>query len=105
MIENIVLPIPGRRHTLHLSDYSGVHQVTNPGKSGGNHLLSPHCETMTLFFANPQRHGHQRPPSAPTNSFGRGFCIFAAQISIALLAIATWTSCVDQGKFDAYANE
>ena len=53
VIENIVLSIEGCRHNLDLSVNSGAHQVTNPGKSGGNHLLSPHCETITLSSANP----------------------------------------------------
>ena len=32
---------------------SGFSWVTNPGITGSNHLLPPHCETSTLSFANP----------------------------------------------------
>ena len=32
---------------------SGSHWVTNPGKTGSNHLLLSHCETITLSFAKP----------------------------------------------------
>ncbi len=36
---------------------SGFSQVTNPGITGSNHLLPPHCETSTLSFANPDGMG------------------------------------------------
>jgi hypothetical protein len=34
-----------------------VNWVTNPGKSGSNHLLPTHCETITLSFAKPDGMG------------------------------------------------
>jgi hypothetical protein len=47
------LPFAAAKRNLQLPVHSGNHRVTNPGKTESNHLLSPHCETIHLSFANP----------------------------------------------------
>jgi hypothetical protein len=45
------------RFTLKLSDSLDITGLAKPGFSGGNHLPSPHCETITLSFAKPDGMG------------------------------------------------
>jgi hypothetical protein len=53
VIENFALQAQAGRNTVNLSVHSGINRVTNPGKSGSNHLLSSQCETITLSSAKP----------------------------------------------------
>jgi hypothetical protein len=54
-----------------------VNWVTNPGKSGSNHLLPTHCETITLSFAKPDGMGLM-PAINPGQVNCPGFFISAA---------------------------
>jgi hypothetical protein len=93
VIENIALRPPAGRRNLQLPVHSGIYRVINPGKPGSNHLLSPHCETMTLSFANPDGmtiNGRRQP--RPTCLAGVFFIALDGWRS-ALLANKTLTFC------------
>lgn len=57
VIEKLGLPAGPARFNLQMSDSSDISWVTSPGLTGSNHLLPPHCETMTLSFAKPDGMG------------------------------------------------
>jgi hypothetical protein len=56
-IEKLGLSTRQTRFNLQLSDLSDANRVTNPGKTGSNHLLPSHCETSISPFAKPDGMG------------------------------------------------
>jgi hypothetical protein len=67
VIEKMVLPPSGQRFNLQLRVHSRINRVTNPGKSGSNHLLSSHWRRIISLLRKPDGMGinaRRQPRSA-----------------------------------------
>jgi hypothetical protein len=53
VIEKMVLPLHRQRFNLQLRVHSRINRVTNPGKSGSNHLLSSHWRRFISLLRKP----------------------------------------------------
>jgi hypothetical protein len=54
VIEKMVLPVQRQRFNLQLPDsFLGINRVTNPGKTGSNHLLSTHWRRVISPLRTP----------------------------------------------------
>ena len=63
---------------LQLSESIGLYRVTNPGKTGSNHLLPPHGKTIHLSPAKPDGMSFKPAANPGQSSWPGFFCFWAA---------------------------